>query len=424
MTTIQFNNKKALFTQLSPSDINFIKTSSKSYITTNNIINQLSSIDLPIKKETAIKRILHFLEFVDQKIKDVGTEIPIDKSVWIDFFTENHYIKYQAILSDLKIITRVLYTKGVYFDKSGKKHVMVNDFVYSKDLGLAKIFQVHNAYINDNNYIMVMFDTKQVKVNLYVDNRLKKLSPKFINTIKNVKIDVTGAIQAEINEYQKQIISFPQLKHRISRIFAVRNSRKIVTGSKVNRIYHSFTNLSKISRQFLNYKFFEIDVTNCQPTLLVAYLSKNKLELDENYQLDCESGCFYERFIDLINDNYTFGDDIKDFNQARTATKTEIYRNLFFGFNTGTSINKRFKELYPNVWNELAKIKKSDTSLASILQNTEAELFNSLFPKKSKMFFTLFDAVYFTNVDDTADLESKINDFFLERNVKVKIEKK
>lgn len=424
MKTIHFNNRKVLFTQISTKDLDFIKKASSSYITTENLMRQLEIVDLPIKRETAIKRILAFLEYLDERIKNGRTEIGIDQSIWEEYFSPNKYKQYQEILSQLNILTTVMYKRGSYIDKKGTSHTIENDFAYSKKLGLSKIFQVHNSYLKNENYVMVMFGEKQKTASVQVDIRLKNLSPKFVNTLKNVKIDVPGAIQAEINEYHKQKISFIQLKHRISRIFAVRNSRKISTGNKVNRIYHSFTNLSKISRQFFNHKFFEIDVVNCQPTLLIAYLYENNLGIDENYKRDCESGSFYERFIDTIDEKYTFGDDLVKFDQARKETKVSIYRNVFFGFKKSEKINIRFKELYPLTWAELDKIKKSTVSLASILQNTEAQLFNSLFPKKSKMYFTLFDAVYYTNDEDTAELKNKIEQFFNERNVNVKIEKK
>lgn len=426
MTTIQFNNSKALFTKLSPTDVNFIRSASHSYITANNIIQQIQNLDLPVKKEMAAKRILDFLEYLDQKIIDNNsTEIPIDKKTWIEYFTLNRYQQYQEILSQLKILTTVMYKKGIYIDKNGQPINKNKDFAYCKELGLCKIFQVHNSYLNDENYIIVLFDDKRKSTSITIDERLEnKLSPKFINTIKNLKLDIAKAIQVELNTYHKQKISFAQLKHRISRIFAVQNSRKISTGDKVNRIYHSFTNLSKISRQHFNHNFFEIDIVNCQPTLLIAYLNKNKLGIDTNYINDCESGTFYERFIDIIDDKYRFGDDLSGFELSRKETKDNIYRKIFFGFTKSSEFNHRFKELYPLVWLELKKIKKSSTSLASILQNIEAELFNSLVPKKSKMYFTLFDAIYYTNAEDTSDLTIKIEKFFRERNVKVKIKVK
>lgn len=81
--------------------------------------------------------------------------------------------------------------------------------------------------------------------------------------------------------------------------------------------------------------------------------------------------------------------------------------------------------MYPLVWQYLFEISKSEISLASRLQNLESELFNSIIPKGSKYFFTLFDAIYFDLFDDVDLIVFKIKEFFtsIGVNVQVAIEK-
>ena len=73
-------------------------------------------------------------------------------------------------------------------------------------------------------------------------------------------------------------------------------------------------------------------------------------------------------------------------------------------------------------WESLLKINQGEKSLAFYLQNLESELFNKLTPAKSKYYFTLFDAIYFDNIDDVAPLTTTINEFFNSLNIKVQVE--
>ena len=77
--------------------------------------------------------------------------------------------------------------------------------------------------------------------------------------------------------------------------------------------------------------------------------------------------------------------------------------------------------MYPKAWKSLNAISKTDTSLASRLQNLEAELFNNLKPKYSKYYYTLFDAIYYSNIADKKQLTKEIKDFFGGLNIKVRI---
>lgn len=420
--TINFNYKSALFTQIDANTLQLLSLSSNCYINNRKLMSDLSNIELPLKnRNKSIKKILEFLIYLEHEVKLAGkSTLIIPQQVFESYFSPNSYCEYQKILKDLKILTNVPHDDGswyVYYDK--KK------FETSKtDLSLAKNYRVHNNYLDNDDLVLIIFNNKNKKSVVTVTNEIHKLPKKYVNTIKNLKINIGNALQAELNEYHRQKITFLQLKYRVAQIFNSRNNRTIKHGKKVNRIYHSFTNISKVTRKHFNINFFEIDVTNCQPTLLVAYLMDNQYKLDMNYQTDCENGTFYERFIDLTDDRYSFGDDLGVFKEARSTTKAEIYKSIFFGFNRRNKYNKRFREIYPNVWESLSIIKDEKSSLAAELQNIESLLFNNLVPKISKYYYTLHDAIFYSNDEDTWKLEQQIVDFFGIRNIKVKIEKR
>ena len=159
---------------------------------------------------------------------------------------------------------------------------------------------------------------------------------------------------------------------------------------------------------------YDIDIVNCQPLLLVAYLTENdSLDFDLNYKNDCEDGLFYERFYDI--------DRPKNISNIewRSEIKVKLYKSIFFSFNKKSKINKKFKELYPKTWESLEKISITDISLASRLQNLESNLFNNIIPKHSEFYFTLFDAIYFNNIMDKYKIENEIKNYFNNFNIKV-----
>jgi hypothetical protein len=366
------------------------------YINNLEIIRKLSTIDLPISnRRLALRNIFDFLTFIDVKMNQTDTTIlPISTEVLISYFSKNTYKKYMDIFSELDIITKVPYDDGTFYTK-GKSYLQ---------------YRVHNEYINDEDLAIIVLEDDRTKETF--TNEVEDLNTKYIQTIKKLEVNVKSAIEAEVRNFKENRLSVSALRNRISRIFYTKRKRFIKMGNKVDRIYHSFTNLSRVSRKHFNINMNDIDIVNCQPLLLVALLKRNGFKSDDTYQRDCEAGCFYERFIDINEDNLSY-------NEQRDYTKKSLYKNIFFGFNTRSRHNKRFRELYPETWSSLENISNNCESLASQLQNLESDLFNKLVPNKSKHYFTLFDAIYFDNLLDRYDLEKNIKEYFLKYNINV-----
>lgn len=370
-----------------------IKLQSANYCFVSNLdlIPKLLVLDMPIdNKRLAIKNILSFLTYIDNeiKMKDV-TVIPISSDILISFFGRDTYKEYMLLLKTLEVISDVPYVDGTFYTK-GKLH---------------KQYRVHNSYLNNKDLCIVMLENDRAKS---VFTCTEKIDKRFIKTIKELDINMKDAIIAEINHCKEEGLTSNNLRIRLSRLFYTRMKRFIKKGSNVDRIYHSFSNVSKVSRKHLTIKMYNIDIRNSQPLILVSYLKKNKQKFDTNYQLDCETGNFYNKFITTELDK----DDVKK----------SLYKNIFFGFNKQSLINKKFKQLYPLTWSSLEIIHKSDISLAQRLQNLESQLFNNLIPNKSKHYFTLFDAIYFDNINDIVMLNNIITNFFRELEIKVTTE--
>ena len=370
------------------------------YINNLDIIAKLATMELPIaNRRIALRNIFDFLTYIDTKIEqNENTIIPISQSILISYFNRNVYKKYMDILSNLDIITKVPYEDGTFY-KKGSLYLQ---------------YRVHNAYLNDEDLAIISLEDDRSKENF--TNEVEGLDKRFENTIKKLEINIPLAIEAEIKHFREKSLSIYALRNRISRIFYTKRKRFIKKGKKVNRIYHSFTNLTKVSRKFFNVNLYDIDIVNCQPLLLVALLEKNGFKYDKSYKIDCEAGCFYERFMDINKP-----DDVSSYEWRNGNTKPALYKSIFFGFNKASKHNKRFLELYPETWNSLKIISEECNPLASQLQNLESDLFNNLIPKKSKHYFTLFDAIYFDNILDRFSLEKEIKDYFQRYGINVAI---
>jgi hypothetical protein len=370
------------------------------YINNLDIIAKLATMELPIaNRRIALRNIFDFLTYIDTRIEQTeNTIIPISSRIIEDYFSRNTYKKYMDILSNLDIITKVSYKDGTFYKKGS----------------LCLQYRVHNAYLHNEDLAIISLEDDRSKENF--TNEVEGLDKRFENTIKKLEINIPLAIEAEIKHFREKSLSIYALRNRISRIFYTKRKRFIKKGKKVNRIYHSFTNLTKVSRKFFNVNLYDIDIVNCQPLLLVALLEKNGFKYDKSYKIDCEAGCFYERFMDINKP-----DDISSYEWRNGNTKPALYKSIFFGFNKASKHNKRFLELYPETWNSLKIISEECNPLASQLQNLESDLFNNLIPKKSKYYFTLFDAIYFDNILDRFSLEKEIKDYFQRYGINVAI---
>jgi hypothetical protein len=381
-----------------------MKMTNHCFITDIYLLNKLSKMKFPVRnRRIATVRILEFLTFLDveMNMNDYGTLIQIPCKTMEKFFTRNHVVEYKQILKNLKIITGVPYPDGSFYKYP--------DLGSQKDQGICMQYRVHKNYITPKHLGLVIFDrVRKPKIQPKVINEIPDLSNKYIKTMEMLKIDIPSAIKGEFEYFRITHQNLFRLKARISIVLRTERDRFIRKGENVDRIYHTFSNVSRISRKYLNIEFNNVDVKNCQPLLLVSYLKKNKMDLDQDYKQDCESSLFYDRFIG------TQGLD-------KEAAKVRLYKVIFFGFNKRSIFNKKFKKLYPKTWQSLLDLKTKKVSLAAELQNLESSLFNFIIPPKSAHFFTLYDAIYFTNFDDIEHIIQKIEDFFMDLGTNVQI---
>ena len=383
--------------------VNILKSlNNDNYFISTSIYNKLQEIDedaLPLRnRNLVIKQICNFIDYINYNIyyaKD--NQLEISKSTFVNIFNTDTYIQFKQLLKDLKILSQVRHKDGSFYD-------------YKE--GISKNYRIYNEFLEHKDFTLLIFDktnkddlkiTIQDELNTQIDNRM-------INTIQSITIDKEKAIKAHLNEYNKGNISEFKLMLRLAKMYKLDKNRYIKKGNKVNRIFHSFSNIHTLTRQCITDLFYEVDVKNCQPLLLAAYLLQYMDSNDKDYKRykkHCEDGTFYEK---LMVDNV-----------SRQETKRLTYKSIFFNFNRKFKVNKMFKKLYPNVWNTLDYIDKNynHISLAAELQNLEAKIFNNINIIYSTKYFTLHDAIYFNNKKDMSKLKTQLKKSFMKYDLKV-----
>lgn len=361
--------------------------SNTSFITGLNLMGQLEKVDTyPIQnKRIAINNILTFLKVVQSicSYKD-STCIPISSDILTDILTCKHYKRYMILLKELEVLSVVPYADGKFYE-IGKRTAQ---------------YQLFNKYINDELCLVIMNSEDQV--NLVKDQRYEA---RFEKTIKKMEVNYRDAILAEFKHVEDNNLDQYNLLMRINKLLSLNGFRYMKTGNRVNRVYHSLTNLSKVSRKHLHINgqtFNDIDIVNCQPLLLCYLLKSENHPMDSEYLNVCQQGIFYDGFVGEL---------------TRDEAKVQLYKNIFFDFKPKSRIAIKFKELYPKTYSSLEILNKDEVTLASKLQNIEASIFNSLSPVKSKYYYTLFDSIYFSDIDDCGILIKEIRNRFKELEI-------
>lgn len=296
------------------------------------------------------------------------------------------------------------------------------DKKYSTISNKSNTYIFNKKYYNSENYIVIVFeDLEMINNKCNVLDLTNSRNEVYINTIKNLQVDLTKYIEIEYESYTKHL-NINKLIYRVNSVLRFNNNklRNIHYGNKVNRLYHSICYLPKESRQCFNIKFNCLDIVNCQPLLLCYYLLQEGFEIDNSFINDVENGVLYESLQEALL--------LYDVNMERKDIKVFLYSEVLFYFKTNdmNKVNKVFSELYPLVYSSISKIhkkNKNEFSLASRLQNLESELFNNLKIIHSKYYYTLFDAVYYSCIEDELFLKEQIEEYFKKLNLRVTISK-
>lgn len=357
------------------------------FITTKKLVHQIQQSNILKNRSLFLKSTLELLQYIQNYMNANNNEENISRKTFTNFFEKNNVCKVKKFLEHARVLQQIPNSNGKSYDKNAhitKRYNILNEYIFNDDLYLV-IFRKESY-------------NKTFSCKIELDNRYK-------NTIKNIDINLRNAYQEEYNWYLKTN-KLSEFKHRLNRLFKfVNEDRYIKKGDNVNRIYHNLSNLSKESSKHLTYQFYDLDVTNMQPMLLLYLLKKNNLEFDQQYYDDCVDGCLYEIFM-FKSYKITHKEDGKYFTinkylDDRDETKVATYSHIFFKFKKGYDLNNEFKKLYPITWESYKTyIEKEERESAAILQDLEAEIILDIVPPKSSHWYNKHDQICFSDLDD------------------------
>lgn len=305
------------------------------------------------------------------------------------------------------------------------KNMFKREILHSRGKYVAKSKSFNYKFKHTKDYcFIVLSDNKNNKL-IDIDPNIH-VSEIYKDVLLNAEIDIDKAIFAEY-QYSQDIENFV---HRVYLIFRFLDRRFLSSKGKTRRIFSSFTSLTSVSRKYVTYKgkyFYELDLSNAQPTLLCNYLISKygKNGVDENYIEDTANGKLYESIQQYARDNDIISDFVYDgdigyklnkyFNKdgvnRRDDVKKLCYQNIFFSQNENTNTFKIFKELYPITYHSLQREINyfgDGETLALKLQNLEADIFLNINPDCPH--FTCHDAIYFNDLNLEDIIHEKIRE--------------
>lgn len=251
------------------------------------------------------------------------------------------------------------------------------------------------------------------------------ISARMLESLRLTEIDLLGAIRAESKQHEGV-----KLASRLNRCLAVASDKLYVgMGQNSCRVHHTFSNLSKISREHLHVagiKFNEADVVNCQPLLLVSLIKKNGLPIDQAFIDAVESGNLYELFVgvkgNFLNWNGKFESITREEREIvdRKQAKIEFFNSVLFDWKGHSPLNQRFQELFPLTTTACKRLHRSTVTLACALQCLESEIFKNIVPEIGH-YWTLFDSIFFTEADCSDDIKDQIEQAFAQFDLKAEV---
>jgi len=240
----------------------------------------------------------------------------------------------------------------------------------------------------EDNYKLILLDTSQAKnlMNNYLEER-HQFEPK--------------------RNWKKQIYTpiYDDAKHRAWTMLADNFvANKYFSVCERGRVYNSLTNLPRDLRQYLSVNedpFFEIDIANCQPMLIVPLLYQSLRDQGQEipddvllYKRLTEKGIFYNYFLTCLDKHSV------SYSEFKGVYKLDFFKRIFFDTE---KINYKYKQvfnaIFPTVGRFIKNIKQDNyKQLSYLLQKLEAEIMvkgvaQSLLNSEINEFYVLHDAI-------------------------------
>ncbi|CAB4158148.1 hypothetical protein UFOVP695_28 [uncultured Caudovirales phage] len=362
-------------------------------------------IDIFLKEENKIKKydvftcikdvsnlFINSLERNNEEIIDGIIQVELPSSYLISHF--GNILRYQGVFKILESYGYILpsLNNGCQYMTKG----------FSKDgIGRSRCFLLNYKAVMSDPHLAFRHLNKS-KLQLNFDDSTNPLMSK---TLEECDMDYSKAIIEQFTLHSGNKI---RLVSRIKEIINFSDRRWIKVSENTGRVFSSMSSLPKECRKHItlhNKSFVEIDVKNSQPSLLLGLMKESNVNVDKNFIKDVKNATIYSSFILLQGSFYKYDKKNKKMSiyinilKDKAAVKKEFFNSIFFDWKPQSSLNKKFKELYPNVWQFLKEYHSGPVELAGVLQKVESDIMNSIDIKVP--FYSIFDAIYLrTSIND------------------------
>ena len=258
------------------------------------------------------------------------------------------------------------------------------------------------------------------------------------DNISNLKVDLNSAIKKLNNLYFNEDISMRKCKSSSNGLYDLAIGKYFISrGKDSDRIYSSFTGISKRVSEFVYFKgkqLSEIDAKSSQ-LLILSYLTRN---VKSDFHKIVKEQDFYiwmlDRVSNLLKDSdkeyvvynsklKRVGEYLKPEMLTRDFIKGEVYKSMFSFFGGNSCTTRIFKKFFTPVIDEFYTLLNNynqtnciEISPAAFLQRFEAGVFINAFIELNDNgieCFTKHDSICFLSQDYTAVLECLIKHYAL-----------
>jgi hypothetical protein len=355
------------------------------------------------------KRLIELWYFIYNRQKDDET---IDT---LKGFTNIKFIKFEKFRIN---INKYRFTSQILLNLLEENDLIEINHKYSKT-NFSKGYKIKT--IESTNYAEVEIDFDIIFNNFKTKKYWLRKYPSLKKQIKEayeVKVDLGDYItwlKSNLNTNLKPIIKNGILQKRVlteERIYNYINTALVVNYGNLwfkvsgeGRFYNTLTNLSYTSIDFLKLKrrnIVEIDVKNCQPSILSLLIENDK------YKKDVEAGVFYNRMADELG-------------KTRNEFKVLSYKYIFFSKRQLKSgpIFEALEKLYPDFIEEMNKLRKIK-NVSNELQKIESSIFVDIISHLDYKMMLRHDAV-FVYEEDFEYVKRIVVSEFKKKGVNVKI---
>lgn len=332
-------------------------------------------------------------------IRRISKIKPDDKGI-VDIPWETFSSDHRSSRSIYEYLVGTGFIKPVSIQYDGKLVYWIRP-TRSNEIGQCRRFRVNRSFLSGEP-VLVFSAVRRRKPKITVRGDVPQ---KWVDTVREVEIDIVSAIKAELKAKPNDIID------HLHSLFAAHFSDRFIQVDPSGRITHSLSSISRISRPFLSHrgrKFSSVDIRNCAPLLTAAVLHMEGYFVDDQYIEDVQSGRLYERFS-------AFGD--------RESVKKLLFASVYYTrpehFGLPSEIAIAFKGIYPKTFAGLRRLSadlvKEGNTLASLIFGVESGVMNRVVTISPS--WPLYDGIYVT---DPSELE-KISQFIISEFSKYRI---